>query len=413
MPAEEVTVVIPVRDDPAGLAATLSSLAATLSSLARPARAAPFLDIVVVDDGSVSPVAAPANVTLVRRKHPGGPGAARNTGWRTTRAGIVVFLDAACEPQEDWLHSLLVHFADREVAAVAPRIVSSRRPSTRPWLAAYEARHSPLDLGGRAAPVRPGSAVTYVPTAALAVRRTALEEAGGFDEGLRFGEDVDLVWRLVKLGWQVRYEPAVVVTHPARPTASAWARQRLHYGQSAAPLAARHGRDVAPLTIAPWSAAAWGFVATGHPAAGLAVAVGSAATLARRASPDRPTALALAGLALRGNLRAGAGLAAAVRRAWLPPAVGVCIGLAAFGSARSRRASSAALAAALVGEAALEWTREQPGPGLVAWTAMRLADDLTYQAGVWAGVIRSRSIGALLPRRAVLPRGSVRTAPLD
>ena len=51
-----------------------------------------------------------------------------------------------------------------------------------------------------------------MPTAALVVRRAVLED--GLDTALRYGEDVDLVWRLHDAGWRVRYDPAVVVgTH--------------------------------------------------------------------------------------------------------------------------------------------------------------------------------------------------------
>ncbi len=92
--------------------------------------------------------------------------------------------------------------------------------------------------------MRPGTAVSYVPTAALAVRTQALLQADGFDEALRFGEDVDLVWRLAKRGGRIRYEPSVSVTHPTRKSAAAWLRQRFQYGRSASALASRHGRDV-------------------------------------------------------------------------------------------------------------------------------------------------------------------------
>ena len=65
--------------------------------------------------------------------------------------------------------------------------------------------------------------VAYVPTAALLVRRAALGD--GFDESLRNGEDVDLVWRLIEAGWRVRYEPAVQVgtasPPPGRPCCAA------------------------------------------------------------------------------------------------------------------------------------------------------------------------------------------------
>ena len=245
--------------------------------------------------------------------------------------------------------------------------------------------------------MRPGSPVPYVPTAALVVRRQALLDAGGFDEGLRYGEDVDLVWRLDRLGWRVRYQPAATVAHPTRRGLGPWLDQRFHYGRSAAPLAARHGRAVAPVAVIAVDRGGVGFGRqSAIRCAGALVVAATSAALARRAGPDRATARTLAGLALTGNLRGGAGLASAVRRAWLPPAgrrrrpVGPRCG---------RRTPALALGAALVipprrgvGSAT---TRRVGSVDLVG--ALRLADDLAYQAGVWAGVIESRSAAALLP----------------
>ena len=105
----------------------------------------------------------------------------------------------------------------------------------------------------------------FVPTTALVVRRTALDAVEGFDETMRFGEDVDFVWRLATAGWTVRYEPRVQVGHPGRPTTGAWLRQRFDYGTSAAPLARKHGTAVAPLAVSAWSAFAWAFAGVGHP----------------------------------------------------------------------------------------------------------------------------------------------------
>jgi hypothetical protein len=164
--------------------------------------------------------------------------------------------------------------------------------------------------------------------------------------------------------------------------------------------------------MSPWSAAAWTLAALGHPLGGLALSAGVSAVLARRAGPDRATARALAELAWTGNLRAGRGLGEAVRRAWLPPALATAIILRQFGSPAARP-FALALAVALVVEPAAEWVRERPAPaesgdapgrshrpgaGIGTWVALRLADDLAYQAGVWTGVLRARSIKALLPR---------------
>jgi mycofactocin system glycosyltransferase len=382
-----VTVVVPVRDRADGLAATLS----TLGEVA---------EVLVIDDGSLDPsatgmVAARRRARLIRHAVPAGPAAARNTGWNAARTELIAFVDADCQPASGWLSTLLPHFADPAVGAVAPRIVTGRTDGP-PSLAAYERGRSALDLGRREGPVRPGSVVAYVPTATLIVRASALADVSGFDEALRYGEDVDLVWRLVKRGWRVRYEPATTSTHPMRNGFRLWLRQRHQYGSSAAPLAFRHHRAVAPASVRIGSALAWALVAAGRPASAAAVATASSAALAGRAGWndwDAPTAMTLARLALAGHIRAGADIATAIRRAWLPPALAVVAVTGRMGRRGPALALGAALAAPLV-----EWLLERPDDlGPWRWLGLRLADDFAYQSGLWTGVIRCRSAAALLP----------------
>lgn len=45
----------------------------------------------------------------------------------------------------------------------------------------------------------------------MLVRTSALEDAGWFDERLFFSEDIDLCWRLHRLGWEVAYLPCMTV----------------------------------------------------------------------------------------------------------------------------------------------------------------------------------------------------------
>jgi mycofactocin system glycosyltransferase len=383
--ASGLTVVIPVRDNTTGLVSTLARLQG--------------MKVVVVDDGSTVPVAvadlpgdqSATDVSVIRHDHPRGPAAARNSGWRAATSDVVVFLDADCVPTGDWLATLVGHLADPAVAAVGPRIVS---PAAREGaLAAYESVRSSLDLGARESPVRPRSRVPYVPTACLAVRRQALLEVGGFDEKLRFGEDVDLVWRLNDAGWSVRYEPRASVVHPARSGFGAWLRQRFDYGRSAAPLAERHGAAVAPLAVSPWSAGAWSLALAGQPLAALGMVAATAGILARRARGDRSTETELARLAVRGSLLAGARIAESVRRAWLPPALVVAT---VTRPGRSRRRVAAGIAAAFAAPL-VEWVARRPPLDAVSWVSLRAADDLAYQAGVWAGALRAKSPKALLP----------------
>src|SRR4051795_7673546 len=116
-------------------------------------------------------------------------------------------------------------------------------------------------MGQHPAPVRPLSAVSYVPSVALLARRAALGD--GFDASMRVAEDVDLVWRLSAAGWRVRYEPAAAVAHEHPSRTGQWLRRRAFYGTGAALLAARHGSAVAPVVLAPESAVAWALAVAG------------------------------------------------------------------------------------------------------------------------------------------------------
>jgi mycofactocin system glycosyltransferase len=204
--AADLDVIVPARD-------RLPELDRCLVALAG-------LAVTVVDDGShddMADVIGRHGARLVRRDVNGGPAAARNTGLAATSAPFVAFVDSDCVVTADALQRLAGHLADPAVAAAAPRVCDPL-----------------LDMGADPANVRPGSAVSYVPATTLVVRRTALD---CFDESLRYGEDVDMVWRFVDRGWSVRYDPEVVVEHPG---ANRLAR-RFAYGTSVGPLSQRHG----------------------------------------------------------------------------------------------------------------------------------------------------------------------------
>ena len=139
----------------------------------------------------------------------------------------------------------------------------------------------------------PDRASRYVPAAALVLRGGAFgDNPRVFDEDLRYGEDVDLVWRLIAAGWTVRYEPTAAVGHAHRATIGAALAQRFGYGFSAASLAARHPGKLAPFAGARLTVAAWGLLAAGRfvPAAGILAA--ETIRVARTLPVRRPILLA-------------------------------------------------------------------------------------------------------------------------
>ncbi|WP_322751939.1 MULTISPECIES: mycofactocin biosynthesis glycosyltransferase MftF [unclassified Frankia] len=381
---DDVTLVIPVRDR----AAELSRLLATVTGTCR--------EVIVVDDGSTDATAAVARragVRVIRHDSPLGPASARMAGARAAATPLVAFVDSDVLPGPDWLTRLLPQLADPMVALVAPRVASAPHRALR---ARYEMSRSPLDLGLRPGPVRAGSRISYLPAAALLIRR----ELADFDPAMRYGEDVDLVWRLTAAGWSVRYEPAAVVLHQPRSSWRGWVTQRVGYGSSAAALALRHPEPLRPVRGAAVGVAAGVVVAAGSAAAVAAVAatagVGAVVsawrlrrTFTRLRTPVPRAGLHAAVLVARGRQHAGWAAADTARRVWLP--------LLAFGAGRPGR--RVLLVAATI-PTAWDWWRERPDVGLVPYVALRMADDAAYCAGVWWGCLHARTT---LPLRPAVP----------
>ena len=279
--SRDVTVVIPVRDRHAELGRCLTGLRSAAVALGGDAPSVVVVDDCSADPGAIAAIAAEGGARVIRRAVNGGPGAARNTGLAAVATEVVAFLDSDCVPRAGWLERLLAHFADPAVGAVAPRIVPHEEGTG--WLARYEGASSTLDMGARPSIVRPGARVSYVPGAALVVRRVAA--GGGFTEGMFVGEDVDFVWRMAAAGWRVRYEPAALMGHDHRVRLRAWFSRRVDYGTSAAALEQLHPRAVRPLYVSWWTAGAWAAVLSRRPVAAAALAGTATALLARRLSP--------------------------------------------------------------------------------------------------------------------------------
>lgn len=366
----------PVADTPA-TRFTRADVTVVVPTLGPPSAVPAGDRVVVVDDGSQPPVDG-ATIRLDTNR---GPAAARNAGLACVKTELVAFVDADVTVPDHWIERLLPHLDDERVAVVAPRVRSAGGASA---LARYEARGGALDLGVQPGRVRAGNRIGYLPAAALLCRVDALRAVEGFDESLRFGEDVDLVWRLDTTGWRCRYEPGVEVEHEPRGSWGDWARQRMSYGSSAAPLALRHRGALAPLRTNGWSLAAWTAPTLGRTLAGTvgaaalggAIAAGSSLALVPKLS-GVPAATSVR-FALRGHRSAGANLGESIRRVYWP--ILLVAGLVC------RPARRALLFAALS-----------------AGSPLRFADDVAYSVGVWQGMVAHRTIEPARPLISAWP----------
>ena len=351
---------------------------------AQPNIAGRYGEVIIVDDASEPPLAAIDGHRLIRLATNSGPAAARNTGLAEVTTALVAFVDTDVDLDDGWLDALLPHFSDPQVALVAPRVASTDGVTA---LAQYESMRSPLDLGPERGRIASGTRISYVPAATLVVRTDALRSIGGFDETLRTGEDVDMVWRMIAAGYRCRYEPASAVHHHPRSSAQEWARQRFSYGRSAASLDNKHPGAVAPLRMSGWSAAVWALVLARRPVVALMVALGTIVALRRKLDQlPRSESARLAGL---GHLYAGRQVASAITRVWWPVAL-----VAALFVRRIRLP----LAAAATVPALLDWFERRGPLDPVRYVALRVADDIAYGAGAWAGALEQRSAGALAPK---------------
>lgn len=159
-----------------------------------------------------------------------GPAAARNVGWRAGDAAWVVFLDDDVVPTDTWLRDL-----DADLRAAPPGVVAVQGRVTVP----LPEDRRPTDWERNVA----GLETSRWITADMAVRRSALEQVGGFDERFprAYREDADLALRLTAAGGALVVGRRRVL-HPVRP-APWWISLRLQAGnRDDVLMAALHGR---------------------------------------------------------------------------------------------------------------------------------------------------------------------------
>lgn len=188
--------VIPCKNEEANLARCIAAIRA---------QQYPVAQIVVVDNGStdasVSIAAELADDVLVVPD--GRLGRLRNLGAAALRdVDVVAFVDADIELAPGWLAAGVREL--RSAALVGNRTLA---PADAGWVARRWA-------SVEACTVHDASLLW---SGALAARRTAFEDVGGFDETLLTGEDADLSARLRSSGCGIRFVGDMTAVHHGNP----------------------------------------------------------------------------------------------------------------------------------------------------------------------------------------------------
>jgi N-acetylglucosaminyl-diphospho-decaprenol L-rhamnosyltransferase len=161
-----------------------------------------------------------------------GYGAAANLGIRRSTTPYALLLNSDTQLARDAVDRLSDYLdAHPRVGIAGPRLRQpggALEPSCHPALGTLQ---SVLEKGrlGRAIARVPGVGsrwallnwahdrprlVPWVTGAALAIRRSAFDELGGFDEDyFMYAEEADLCWRSRQAGWEVHFAPVTDVVH--------------------------------------------------------------------------------------------------------------------------------------------------------------------------------------------------------
>jgi len=162
----------------------------------------PINQVIVVNDGSTDDtplilrdlLTKHQNLHVIETDHCG-LSAARNTGWKSSRADYISFLDVDDSWSERKIENQLWHFKTHPKCQIAfsnTFLINEFNSKRLRLSGSVEFPASPLNLLTKRFVVA-GSA------SSVTLRRDLLEKINGFDQSLKFGEDLDLWIRISEI----------------------------------------------------------------------------------------------------------------------------------------------------------------------------------------------------------------------
>lgn len=214
----------------------------------------PDYEIVVVNDGSkdtTPQIAKEFNVRLVSTINRG-LSVARNEAMQDEAADIVVYIDDDAYPDPDWLKYIVYTFLTSDVMAVGG-------PNLLPLESGIIANCVGNAPGGPTHVLIDDRIAEHIPGCNMAFRKAALKAIGGFDAQFRSaGDDVDVCWRIQRMGWRIGYHPSAFVWHSRRNEIKTYWKQQNGYGKAEALLEDKWPDKYNAVGHIPWSGRLYG-----------------------------------------------------------------------------------------------------------------------------------------------------------
>jgi glycosyltransferase involved in cell wall biosynthesis len=221
-------------------------------------------EILVADNGSTDDTAAIAERLLHR--HPRGrvvpafgplcASYARNAGAARAQGDFLAFTDADDVASPRWLSELARAAPDGDIVAGGVDLEALNDELARSW--------HPISPRDRA--MRGFRFLSFASGLNIGIWTDVFRRLGGFDEGTRIGEDIELSWRAQLASHRLRLAPEAVVHQRLRSEIGAQARQHLEYGAAGPSLYRRFRRSGARRPPARDTLRTWGWLALTWPA---------------------------------------------------------------------------------------------------------------------------------------------------
>lgn len=228
----EISIIIPVYNDPDGIRQTLESLLSAISG--RDAA------VIVVDNGSTDNTPAViqsycekyANVSLISEREIQGSYAARNAGIRRSESDVLAFLDADMTVPANWLDAVFRVLNTREESYIGCNVELAL--PDRPTIAARFDYHTGFPIEEYIQHQH------FAPTCGLLVHRSLFEDVGLFDHRLISGGDKEFGKRVFDAGYELHFAEEVTMFHPTRNRLRDLARKDVRVGRGLCQLQRYH-----------------------------------------------------------------------------------------------------------------------------------------------------------------------------